>query len=84
VIHIDKCSVHISQASTSWLEEQGIGRMSYLPYSPDLAFSDFCLFLTVKEKLERIQVREEDQLFEFSQEIIKVINHDELNHFFQA
>jgi hypothetical protein len=31
------------------------------PYSPDLAPSDFCLFPIVKEKLERIQVADEDQ-----------------------
>jgi hypothetical protein len=57
--------------------------MPHLPYSHDLAPSDFYLFLTRKEKLEGIQVREEDQLFDYLQEIVKIINHDELNRFFR-
>jgi transposase InsO family protein len=63
VIHLDNCSVHMSRASTEWLEEHGMRRMSSRPYSPDLAPSDFYLFPTIKEKLERIQVADEDQCF---------------------
>jgi hypothetical protein len=35
--------------------------MLHPPYSPDLAPGDFYLFLTVKEKLERVQLADEDQ-----------------------
>jgi hypothetical protein len=42
----------------------------HLPYSPNLARSDFYLFRAVK-KLERIQVADEDQLFEGLQEIVR-------------
>jgi hypothetical protein len=38
----------------------------------------------VKEKLERIQVRQEDQLFESLQEILEYINHDQLNRVCRA
>jgi hypothetical protein len=55
VIHLDNCSVHISRASADWLEEHGIRRMSHPRYSSDLTPSDFYLFLTVKEKLERFR-----------------------------
>jgi hypothetical protein len=64
VIHLDNRSVHTSRASTEWLEEYGIHRMPQQPYSPDLVSSDFYLFPTVKEKLERTQVADEDQFFE--------------------
>jgi hypothetical protein len=37
VAHLDNCSVHISRASTNWLEEQGMRHMPHSPYSPDLA-----------------------------------------------
>jgi hypothetical protein len=60
VVHLDNCSVHTSRISTDWLEEQSILRMPHPPYSPDLAPSDFYLFLTVKEKLERIHLADED------------------------
>jgi hypothetical protein len=49
VVHLGNCSVHTSQFPTDWLEEHNILRMPHLPYSHDLAPSDFYLFLTVKE-----------------------------------
>jgi hypothetical protein len=55
-----------------------------LPYSPDLAYSDFYLFPTVKAKLERIQVTDEDQFFESLQEILRDLDREELNGVFQA
>jgi hypothetical protein len=53
-------------------------------HSPDLASSNFYLFPTVKEKLERIQVADEDQLFECLQEILRDIYQEELNGVFHA
>jgi hypothetical protein len=61
VIHLNNCSVHTSRASRDWLEEDDMRRMPQPLYSLDLTPSDFYLFLTVKEKLERIQVADEDQ-----------------------
>jgi hypothetical protein len=58
--------------------------MSHLRYLSDLPSRNFYLFLTVKEKLERIQAAEEGQLFEYQQEILGDINHDELNRAFRA
>jgi hypothetical protein len=64
MIHLNNCSVHTSRASTKWLEEHDMRRMPQPPHSPDLALNDFYLFLTVKEKLERTQVADEEQFFE--------------------
>jgi hypothetical protein len=55
----------------------------YSPYLPDVAPSDFYLFLTVK-KLEWIQVADEDQSFECLQEILMSIDQEKLNGIFQA
>jgi hypothetical protein len=41
-------------------------------YLPDFASSDFYLFPTVKGKLERIQMHQEDQLFECLQAILGI------------
>jgi hypothetical protein len=60
LIHLDNCSVHTSRASTDWLEEHDMHRMPQPLYSYDLVPSDFYLFPTVKEKLERTQVAYED------------------------
>jgi hypothetical protein len=43
------------------------------------ASNDFYLFPPVKDKLERTQVAEEDQFFEFLQAILRDIDHKELN-----
>jgi histone-lysine N-methyltransferase SETMAR len=84
MIHLDNCSVHPSRASTEWLEEHGMRRMPQPPYSPDLAPCDFYLFPTMKEKLERTQVADEDQFFESLEAILRGIDQEELNRVFQA
>jgi hypothetical protein len=84
VIHLDNCFVHTSRVSTDELEEDSIIRMSHPPYLPDLTSSDFYLFLIVKEKLERIQLTDEDQFLECLQEVLKDINREELDSVFQA
>jgi histone-lysine N-methyltransferase SETMAR len=84
VIHLDNCSVHTSRVSTEWLEEHDMRRMPQPPYSPDLVPSDFYLFPTVKERLERIQLADEDQFFESLQEILNDLDHEELNTVFRA
>jgi hypothetical protein len=53
-------------------------------YSPDLALSDFYLFLTIKEKLERIQVADMNQFVESLQEILRYIDQEKLTGVFQA
>jgi hypothetical protein len=59
-------------------------RMPQLPYSADLALSDFYLFPTVKQKLERTQVADEDEFLESLQAILRGIDQKELNRVFQA
>jgi hypothetical protein len=84
VIHLHNCSVHTSRVSTDWLEEDSIFRMQHPPYSYHLVNSDFYLFPTVKEKLERIELADEDQFLECLQEVLRGINLEELNTVFQA
>jgi hypothetical protein len=62
----------------------GIHRMPYQPYSPNLATSDLYLFSTVNEKLERIQVADEDEFFQCLQEVLRGLDQQELNRVFQA
>jgi hypothetical protein len=55
-----------------------------LTLSPNLASSDFYLLPPVKEKLERIQVADEDQFFEPLHEIVRSIDQEEFKGIFQA
>jgi hypothetical protein len=64
MISADNCSVHPSRGSRDWLEKHGIQRMPDQLYSPNLATSDLYLFCTLKEKLERIHLSDDDQFFE--------------------
>jgi hypothetical protein len=59
-------------------------RMFDLTYSPDLSRSDFFFFLPVKQQLERIQVVDEDELFESLKAILRCIDQEKLNSVFQA
>jgi enolase len=58
-------------------------RMLHPPYSHDLPPRDFYLFPTIKEKLERIQVADDDLFLECLQEILRGIDQEELNGVFQ-
>jgi hypothetical protein len=58
--------------------------MPHPPYSSDLDSSDFYLFPIVKEKLERIQLADEDQFFECLPQILKGLDQQELNRVFCA
>jgi hypothetical protein len=60
VLHFANCLVDTSRDSIDWLEEYGMDRMPRQSYSSDLAPSYFYLFPSVKEKLERIHVTDED------------------------
>jgi hypothetical protein len=64
VVSVDNCSVRTSRGSTDWPEKYGIYRVPDQFYSPNLATSDLYLFSTVKEKLDRIHLADEDQFFE--------------------
>jgi hypothetical protein len=72
VIHVDNCLIHTSRVSTEWLNQHNIVRMPQSPYSSDLAPSDFYLFPTVKERLQHIALRDEDQLFQCLIEILEL------------
>jgi transposase len=70
VVHIDNCSIHTSGATQPFMSEHQMSRMPQLSYSPDLAPSDFYLFRTVKDRLERIHTRNGDDLFKQLLEIL--------------
>jgi hypothetical protein len=74
VIAVDNCSVHTSRASREWIKEHDILRLPQPPYSPDLALCDFSLFPIVKERLERTQVADEDQVIESLQGSLRGID----------
>jgi hypothetical protein len=84
MVSVDNCSVHTSRGSADWLEKHDIHRMPDQPYSHNLATSDLYLFSTVKEKLERIHLAEEDQFFECLQGVLRGLDQQELNRVFQA
>jgi hypothetical protein len=58
--------------------------MPHSRYLSNIASSGFYLFPIVKEKLERIQVADEDQFFERLQEIPRSLDQQDLNSFFHV
>jgi hypothetical protein len=83
VAHPDNCPVHLTRASTDWLEEQGMCGMPHPPYSPDLTSSNFDLFPTVKKTwIDSGGWRE--PVFQCLQDILRHIDQNELNAVSQA
>jgi hypothetical protein len=84
VSHLGNYSVYVRRGSRDWLDEYDMRRRPQRLDSPDLASSDFYLFPTVKEKLERTQVADEDEIFELLRAILRRIDREELNRVFQS
>jgi crotonobetainyl-CoA:carnitine CoA-transferase CaiB-like acyl-CoA transferase len=78
VVHMDNCSIHMCGATQRFMSEHQMSRMPQPPHSPDLAPSDFYLFPTAKNRLERIHTVDGDDLFEQLLEILQAIPVDEL------
>jgi histone-lysine N-methyltransferase SETMAR len=84
IMHIDNCLVHRSVTTESFMKTRDMASMQHPPYSPDLAPSDFCSFLTVKERLELAGITDEYQLFEELQIFMRLIPGEELERVFDA
>jgi hypothetical protein len=84
VVSVDNCSVHTNRGSTDLLEKHGIYHMPDQFYLSNMATSDLYLFLTVKEKLERIHLADEDQFFECLQWVLRGLDQQKLKRIFQA
>jgi hypothetical protein len=81
-IHRDNCPIQTSKATEVHIREHNMMRLKHPPYSPDRAPSDFCLFLTIKEKLKDIRMVDEGDLFERLHELLKAISPKELDKVF--
>jgi hypothetical protein len=81
---MDNTPVHKCGMTTSFLADHNIVRLQHLPYSPDLAPSDFYLFLTVKENLKDVAMVDEEDLFYRLQELLNDIPTRELRMVFIA
>jgi hypothetical protein len=87
IVHVDNCSVHTSAATEQFMSDHRMIRMPQPPYSPGLAPCDFCLFGTVKNRLEQIQASDADDFFFFFEhldEILGSISVEELERVFAA
>jgi transposase len=84
VVHMDNCSIHTSGAAQRFISEHQMSRMPLPFHSPDLAPSDFYLFPTVKNRLERIHRVDGNDLFEQLLEILRATPVDELELVFTA
>jgi hypothetical protein len=84
VVSVDNYSVHTSRGSIDWLKKHSIHHIPDQIYLHNLATSYLYLFSTVKEKLERIHLADEDQFFECLRGFLRGLDQQELNRVFQA
>jgi hypothetical protein len=85
VVHLDNCSVHISRASTDWLEKYGMRRMSHSLILFAWFDPHWLLLISYIERKARTDSGGwRRSVFEYLQEILKDIDQEELNGVFQA
>jgi histone-lysine N-methyltransferase SETMAR len=77
-LHLDNCRVHRSKVSENSLAENYIIRVPHLPYSPDLAPSDFWFFGHMKAALAGQQFPEPGNLLTSIQKLMSGIQRYEL------
>ena len=83
-LHLDNCRVHNSKQSIEKTEAAGFKRAPHLPYSPDIAPSDFFLFGYTKNKLKGSKFESADALLERIYEIFNQISLEKRKEVFEA
>jgi histone-lysine N-methyltransferase SETMAR len=63
-VRLDNCRVHFSKVAERFFTENGLLRVPYPPYSPDIAPSDFRLFGRMKKALAGSRFTEPEELLE--------------------
>ena len=79
----DNAPVHNSILVTDYLTKMGIETVPHLPYSPDLASCDFCLFPKLKEKLRGCRYETIEELKEAMTKVIDTLTQDDFHGVFQ-
>jgi hypothetical protein len=77
-LHMDNARPHNSRKSLQCVADNKFKRMLHPPYSQDIAPSDFCLFGTVKQRLQTCEGRSFEELQENLHEILSSIGQYEL------
>ena len=81
--HQDNAPVHNSILVTDYLTKMGIKTVPHLPYSPDLAPCDFCLFPKLKEKLRGCRYETIEEMKEAVTKVIDMLTQEDFHGTFQ-
>jgi histone-lysine N-methyltransferase SETMAR len=82
MVHMQNARPHTSMRNSARMQELRLKRVSYPPFSPDIATSDFVLFRWLKGELCSRQVREINGLFEIVDEILSTLISDPIARVF--
>jgi hypothetical protein len=84
IVHADNASWHTARISLTLLDENDRRKALYLPYSPDLAPSDFFLFGHVKQLPPEVEFPDPDSLFKAIGQVFTGLGKVTLNYVFFA
>jgi histone-lysine N-methyltransferase SETMAR len=82
IIHAENAGPHVAKCVMEYMELNSLKSVPHLPYSPDLAPSDFCLFANVKHQLHGHEFTEGVELVSAISEILNQIPSDSMFHVF--
>jgi hypothetical protein len=78
-LHLDNCGVHFSKVTERFVAEKHILCVPQLPYSPDLAPSDFWPFGHLKNSLARWKFDEPEELLKGITSFLQGVQRSELH-----
>ena len=79
-LHHDNAPAHLSQLIVT---EKGIPVVRQAPYLPDIAPSDFWLFLKIKQQLKGFRFQSQDDIMQNATDQLKVLSPDEFKTCFE-
>jgi histone-lysine N-methyltransferase SETMAR len=82
VLHFDNASPHTARSTIGYMNRNRLARASHLPFSPDLAPSDFYLFGKAKTAMMGTTFEDDNQLFQVVMDALHRIPRDELEAVF--
>jgi histone-lysine N-methyltransferase SETMAR len=83
MILIDRPSRHAAQMTQNFFTCNGLRKLDHPPYSPDIASSDFSLFVKVKKDLIGRSIQDEEDIFHEAMENVNAISTTESQKVFR-
>ena len=82
ILHQDNAPAHNALSVKQFLTDKRIPVLEHAPYSPDLAWCDFYLFMKVKSKLKGTRFESMKAVKQKAVDLLKALTKKDFQHYF--